>query len=137
MITKFCSRSSKESSDDERLQELAHQKELVHARIPYTYPKKQDVLLIDRASGEHPGLVDGDYATFELLTKKGVARTYANVCLRGLTGMHLAELERSRERTWKFCLYQALVALLTRTQLRYGFVFSLRFYIYIVDFYII
>ncbi|XP_008204179.1 uncharacterized protein LOC103315718 [Nasonia vitripennis] len=115
---------SPESSDDERLQELAHQKELVHARIPYTYPKKRSILLIDRASGEHPGLVDGDYVTFELLTKKGVPRTYANVCLRGLTGMHLAELERTRETTWKFCLYQALVALLTKTQLRYKFTWS-------------
>lgn len=100
------------------MQEMANLKELGHARIPFTFPLKREVLMVDRACGERPGLVDGDYIVYELLSDKGFSRTYATVCIRGLTGMHLAELKRTRETTWKFCLYQAIVALLAKTQLR-------------------
>ena len=105
------------TSDDEKLQELANLKELGHARIPLTSPKKRDVILVDRAAGENPGLVNGDYYVIELCSKSG-GRIYANVCLRGLVGMPIAELTRCREKTWKFCLFQALVALLAKTQIR-------------------
>ena len=86
-------------------------------RLPINCPKKNEILLVDRAIGDNPGLVAGDYILYELVSKKG-SRIYANVCLRGLVGMHLVELERTRENTWKFCLYQAVTALLARTQFR-------------------
>ncbi|XP_014213227.1 uncharacterized protein LOC106642819 [Copidosoma floridanum] len=114
---------SPESSDEEELVEMANLKELGHAVIPRTLPKKRNVILVDRACGESPGLVEGDYVVFELVSKKAT-RSYTNICLRGTTGMHLGELERVRERTWKFCLFQALVALLTKTQFRYKYVWS-------------
>lgn len=110
---------SPDSSDDERQQELAHQKELIHARIPFTRPKADDTQFVDVACGEQPGLVDGDYVVFHLNSAKcGGPRTYTNVHLAGLAGMHLAELGRARDKTWKFCMFQALVALLAKTQLR-------------------
>lgn len=101
------------------MQEMAALKELVHPRIPLSYPKKLDVQMVDRSTGESPGLVFGDYTIFDLESKKGDHRTYATVTLRGLVGMHMVELEREREKSWKFCLFQGLVALLAKTQLRY------------------
>lgn len=101
--------------------DLANRKELGHVRAPVPCPESK-LGLVDRAAGERPGLVDGDYVLVELATENPqVGRTYANVVLRGLKGMHLPELSPLRERrsTWKFCLYQALVALLAKTQLRY------------------
>ncbi|XP_058808704.1 uncharacterized protein LOC131674205 [Phymastichus coffea] len=115
---------SPESSEDEMQRELAHQKELGLARIPFTYRKDDDPQLVDRDIGDTPGLVYGDYVIFQLTSQKCGDRTYANVCLRGTTGMHLAELGRAREKTWKFCVFQALVALLAKTQLRYKYVWS-------------
>ncbi|XP_024937778.1 uncharacterized protein LOC107264810 isoform X2 [Cephus cinctus] len=119
------------SEEREELLELpkenfAERKELGHARIPPACPTIKSNLMVDRAAGEHPGLVDGDYVIFELVSKKKGNRTYADVCLRGMKGMHLQELEgsRSREKTWKFCFYQALVALLAKTQLRYRYAWS-------------
>ncbi|XP_023315140.1 uncharacterized protein LOC106652243 [Trichogramma pretiosum] len=109
------------TSDDERMEEMAHQKELGHARIPVTKPKPDIKVTIDRACGNQPGLVFGDYIYWSLTSKNNARLEYANVCLRGLTGMHLGELSRSRRTTWKFCLYQAMVALLAKTQLRYKF----------------
>ncbi|XP_012282082.1 uncharacterized protein LOC105700631 [Orussus abietinus] len=111
------------SSLDNAKEDYADFKELGHARIPETCPKKEKNLLVDRAAGEHPGLVDGDYIVSVLSSKKRSDRVYATVCLRGLKGMHLPELDVSRTRwgTWKFCFYQAVVALLVKTQLRYKF----------------
>jgi len=75
---------------------------------------------VDRAVGERSGLVDGDYVIVKLPSD----RVYASVVLRGLKGMHLLEMNSLRERknTWKFCFYQAVVALLAKTQLRYRYV---------------
>lgn len=96
-------------------------KELGHARIPQSCPPPTKELLVDRAAGEQPGLVDGDYIIFELPSKAKGNRVYADVCLRGLKGMHLQELSmlRMRKKTWKFCFYQAIIALLAKTQMRY------------------
>lgn len=102
--------------------DLANRKELGHVRAPVPCPVPKSNLMVDRAAGERPGLVDGDYVVVELATEgQQGKRVYANVVLRGLKGMHLPELGPLRERkgTWKFCLYQALVALLAKTQLRY------------------
>lgn len=102
--------------------DLANRKELGHVRAPVPCPVLKSNLMVDRAAGERPGLVDGDYVLVELATGDAQGkRVYANVVLRGLKGMHLPELSPLRERrnTWKFCLYQALVALLAKTQLRY------------------
>jgi hypothetical protein len=106
-----------ESSDDEKLEELARKKELVHARIPITYLIEQENIKVDRACGERIGLVDGDCIIYELDCGEQ-SRTYANLCLRGLVGMHLEELKRIRQKTWKFCLFQNIIALLVKTQLR-------------------
>lgn len=89
--------------------------------MPLPRPDSRLELSVDhRAVGERCGLVNGDnYVIVELPTN----RVYAIVVLRGLKGMHLLELS-SRERwdTWKFCFYQAVVALLAKTQLRYRYV---------------
>lgn len=101
--------------------DYSDRKELGHARIPQTCPLPTKEMLVDQAAGEQPGLVDGDYIIFELPSKTRGNRIYADVCLRGLKGMHLPELGplRMRKNTWKFCFYQAIVALLAKTQLRY------------------
>ncbi|XP_014483133.1 PREDICTED: uncharacterized protein LOC106748781 [Dinoponera quadriceps] len=104
--------------------DLAGRKELGHVRAPVPCPTPKSDLMVDRAAGERPGLVDGDYVVVELATDGPYGKcVYANVVLRGLKGMHLPELSPLRERrnTWKFCLYQALVALLAKTQLRYKY----------------
>lgn len=108
-------KSSRESKED-----FATRKEVGHARIPPICPKIGKSFLVDKDAGERPGLVDGDYVIFEFYSKKKGARVYADVCLRGLKGMHLIELgpDRNRQKTWKFCFYQAIVALLAKTQLR-------------------
>ncbi|XP_018044451.1 PREDICTED: uncharacterized protein LOC108684573 [Atta colombica] len=102
--------------------DFANRKELGHIRVPVSYLKSKLKLLVDRAVGDHPGLVDGDYMIVKLPSK----RVYAYVVLRGLKGMHLLEISTLRERrnTWKFCFYQAIVALLAKTQLRYKYVRS-------------
>lgn len=100
---------------------FANRKELDHVRVPVTCPKLKAVSTEDRSTGERPGLVDGDYVIVELASDEQNKRVYANVVLRGLKGMHLLELGslRKRRNTWKFCFYQAIVALLAKTQLRY------------------
>lgn len=101
---------------------FVNRKELDHVRVPVKCPKLKQVSSEDRSIGERPGLVDGDYVIVELADEEQNKRVYANVVLRGLKGMHLVELGSLRERknTWKFCFYQAIVALLTKTQLRYS-----------------
>ncbi|XP_012234573.2 uncharacterized protein [Linepithema humile] len=105
---------------------FANRKELDHVRIPIKCPKLKAVSSEDRSTGECPGLVDGDYVIVELASEKENKRVYANVVLRGLKGMHLPELcsLRKRRNTWKFCFYQAIVALLAKTQLRYKYAWS-------------
>lgn len=100
--------------------DFANRKELSHVRVPVTCPEAKEMLLVDRAVGERPGLVDGDYVIVGFASKER-NNVYANVVLRGLKGMHLPELSPLRERrnTWKFCFYQAVIALLAKTQLRY------------------
>lgn len=102
----------------DRRNDFANRKELGHVRAPVSCPKSKLESKVDRASGECPGLVNGDYVIVELEGPN--KRVYANVVLRGLKGMHLLELSALRERknTWKFCFYQAVVALLAKTQLR-------------------
>jgi len=99
---------------------FANRKELGHVRAPMSYPEPKLKLSVDRAVGERPGLVDGDYVIVNLPPD----RVYVSVVLRGLKGMHLLEMSSLRERrnTWKFCFYQAVVALLAKTQLRYRYV---------------
>ncbi|XP_053995648.1 uncharacterized protein LOC128885575 [Hylaeus anthracinus] len=106
--------------------DFSDRKELGHARIPQVCPLPTKETLVDRAAGEQAGLVDGDYIIFELPSKARGNRVYADVCLRGLKGMHLPELGllRQRQSTWKFCFYQAVVALLAKTQLRYKYAWS-------------
>lgn len=96
--------------------DFANRKELDYVRVPVSYPESKRKLTVERAVGERPGLVDGDY----VIVKLPFNRVYANVVLRGLKGMHLLEMSLLRERknTWKFCFYQAVVALLAKTQLR-------------------
>ncbi|KAG7204590.1 hypothetical protein KM043_005009 [Ampulex compressa] len=115
-----------ETSLDKAKRDFSDRKELGHARIPTVCPKLTKESLVDRAAGERPGLVDGDYVVFELPSKTKGDRIYADVCLRGLKGMHLPELGplRERKKTWKFCFYQAVVALLAKTQLRYKYAWS-------------
>ncbi|XP_015117284.1 uncharacterized protein LOC107041307 [Diachasma alloeum] len=105
---------------------FAHYKELGHARIPVSCPRSEKLLLVDRASGDHPGLVDGEYVISELASEADENRVYTQVCLRGTKGMRVIELSgaRAREKTWKFCFYQAIVALLAKTQLRYKYATS-------------
>ncbi|XP_029666284.1 uncharacterized protein LOC115237416 [Formica exsecta] len=108
----------------EQRSDFANRKELGHVRKRVQCADSKLKLLIDRAVGERPGLVDGDYVIVEFDAPEGQdRRVYANVVLRGLKGMHLPELSSLRERrnTWKFCFYQAVVALLARTQLRYKY----------------
>ncbi|KAL0120014.1 hypothetical protein PUN28_007996 [Cardiocondyla obscurior] len=106
----------------ERKSDFANRKELGHVRASAMSHPKPKRKTMDRAVGERPGLVDGDYVIVELPT----GRVYAYVVLRGLKGMHLLEMSSLRERrnTWKFCFYQAVVALLARTQLRYKYAWS-------------
>nr|XP_012138611.1 PREDICTED: uncharacterized protein LOC105662224 [Megachile rotundata] len=106
--------------------DYSDRKELGHARIPQPCPAPTKELLVDRAAGEQPGLVDGDYVIFELPSKAKGTRIYADVCLHGLKGMHLPELSvlRARRNTWKFCFYQAIVALLAKTQIRYKYAWN-------------
>ncbi|XP_063983234.1 uncharacterized protein LOC135165660 isoform X2 [Diachasmimorpha longicaudata] len=101
-------------------------KELGHARIPVSCPRTEKLLRVDRASGDRPGLVDGVYVISELASEADENRVYTHVCLRGTKGMHVIELcgARTREKTWKFCFYQAVVALLAKTQLRYKYATS-------------
>ena len=106
-----------ELNHDVDLEELANLKELGHARIPVTCTTKSDRIFVDQACGEQPGLVYGDYAIVKFRSK-GINRTLTTVTLRGLDGMQIAELKREKIKTWKFCLFQALVALLAKTQLR-------------------
>lgn len=112
---------SDDDEDESRLRErrsdFAARKELGYIRVPVSRPESRRKLTVERAIGERPGLVDGDYVVVELPFN----RAYANVVLRGLKGMHLLEMSSLRERknTWKFCFYQAVVALLAKTQLRY------------------
>lgn len=103
----------------QRRSNFANRKELGHVRMPVSHPDSKEKLLVDCAVGERPGLVDGDYVIVELPTK----RVYAYVVLHGLKGMHLLEMSSLRERTytWKFCFYQAVVALLAKTQFRYQY----------------
>lgn len=87
----------------EQRRDFANRKELGHvrARVRCADPKLE--LLVDRAVGERPGLVDGDYVIVEFDASEGRdRRVYANVVLRGLKGMHLPELGPLRERrnTW-------------------------------------
>ncbi|KAK9300682.1 hypothetical protein QLX08_006716 [Tetragonisca angustula] len=107
--------------------DYSDRKELGHARIPQSCPPPCKMSMsVDRAAGEQPGLVNGDYIIFELPSKTQGNRIYADVCLRGLKGMHLPELGalRTRRKTWKFCFYQAIVSLLVKTQLRYKYAWS-------------
>ncbi|XP_018359681.1 PREDICTED: uncharacterized protein LOC108758934 isoform X1 [Trachymyrmex cornetzi] len=100
--------------------DFANRKELGHVRVPVSYLESRLKLSVDCAVGDQrPGLVDGDYMTVKLPSE----RVYAYVVLRGLKGMHLLEISSLRERrnTWKFCFYQAIVALLAKTQLRYKY----------------
>ncbi|XP_044576999.1 uncharacterized protein LOC123260113 [Cotesia glomerata] len=100
-------------------------RELGHARVPAVcLATKKTHQIVDRSTGERPGLVDGDYVTCEFESKGDYRIVYTQVCLRGTKGMHLIELARERTKTWKFCFYQALVALLAKTQLRYKFATS-------------
>lgn len=98
---------------DELNDNFADFKELGHARIPTTCSEVEKKVQIDRSSGDHPGLVDGDYISSELASVNYENRIYTAVCLRGTEGMHLIELseQRARQKTWKFCFYQAIVAL--------------------------
>ncbi|XP_018306990.1 uncharacterized protein [Mycetomoellerius zeteki] len=103
--------------------DFANRKELGHVRVPVSYSESRLKLLVDCAIGDQrPGLVDGDYTIVEIPSK----RVYAYVVLRGLKGMHLLEIStmRVRRNTWKFCFYQAIVALLAKTQLRYKYACS-------------
>lgn len=94
-------------------------RELGHARVPAVcQTTKKTHQIVDQSTGERPGLVDGDYVTCEFESKGDDRLVYTQVCLRGTKGMHLIELARERTKTWKFCFYQALVALLAKTQLR-------------------
>ncbi|KMQ92044.1 hypothetical protein RF55_8023 [Lasius niger] len=111
----------------EQRSDFANRKELGHVRARVRCADSKLKLLVDRAIGERPGLVDGDYVIVEFDAPEGHdRRVYANVVLRGLKGMHLPELSPLRERrnTWKFCFYQAVVALCARTQLRYKYAWS-------------
>ncbi|KAL6257185.1 hypothetical protein P5V15_012115 [Pogonomyrmex californicus] len=109
----------------EQRSDFANRKELGHVRVPVSYPEMELSYMMNRAAGERPGLVDGDYVIVQLQSKRK-SRVYANVVLHGLKGMHLPELSQLRERrnTWKFCFYQAIVALLAKTQLRYKYAWS-------------
>lgn len=114
--------TSQEPEDD-----FANHLELWHARIPPTCPSaRTNPPMVDRAVGQNHSLVSGDYILTETVSKKKGNRVYASICLRGLIGMHLPELDvlRSREKTWKWCFYQAVVALLVKTQLRYKYAWS-------------
>lgn len=106
---------------EDQANDYADRKELGHARIPQICALPHRESLVDRCTGEKFGLVDGDYIIFELPSKTRGTRIYADVCLRGMKGMHLPELSlmRARKNTWKFCFYQGIVALLAKTQLRY------------------
>ncbi|XP_018405507.1 PREDICTED: uncharacterized protein LOC108781891 isoform X1 [Cyphomyrmex costatus] len=107
---------------DQQRSDFANLKELGHVRVPVSYSEAKLKLSVDRSIGERPGLVNGDYVFVELPSN----RVYANVILRGMKGMHLVEITTLRERrnTWKFCFYQAVVALLAKTQLRYKYAWS-------------
>lgn len=117
---KKCLLPCQDDSEDELdlLENFADNKELGHARIPVTCQSEEKYYLVDRAAGERPGLVDGDYISLELSSDTSDKRVFSEVCLRGLKGMHLVELSREREKSWKFCFYQGIVALLAKTQLR-------------------
>ncbi|XP_024871501.1 uncharacterized protein LOC112454376 [Temnothorax curvispinosus] len=106
----------------EQKSDFANRKELGHARAPISRPESKQKLMVDRSAGKRLGLVDGEYVILEL----PFDRVYANVVLHGQKGMHAREMYPSRERrnTWKFCFYQAIVALLAKTQLRYKYVSS-------------
>ncbi|XP_076647140.1 uncharacterized protein LOC143355858 [Halictus rubicundus] len=121
-----CASDDEDAPFDDPNNDYSDRKELGHARIPPVCPTLAKEWLVDRAAGEHPGLVDGDYIVFELPSKGKVSKIYADGCIHGLRGMHLPELGlmRQRRKTWKFCFYQAIVALLAKTQLRYKYAWS-------------
>ncbi|KZC13949.1 hypothetical protein WN55_06300 [Dufourea novaeangliae] len=121
-----CEPDDEKDAFDDPQNDFSDRKELGHARIPPVCPSAAKDWTVDRAAGEQPGLVDGDYIIFELPSKRKATRVYADVCLRGLKGMHLPELGllRQRRKTWKFCFYQAVVALLAKTQLRYKYAWN-------------
>jgi hypothetical protein len=115
---KFPCDPSNDLAFDQKM-DFTNRKELGHVRAPVSCRRKLKAELVDRAIGDRPGLVNGDYIIMKLVSEEA-KRVYANVVLRGLKGMHLLELSALRERknTWKFCFYQAIVALLAKTQLR-------------------
>ena len=110
----------KDPQVEKDLEDFAARRELGHARVPVTCPNIKKSLLVDRAVGQRPGFVNGQYIVFTFGSNDSERRVYTGVCLRGLKGMHLEELgaARIREKTWKFCFYQAIIALLAKTQLR-------------------
>ncbi|XP_076299845.1 uncharacterized protein LOC143218508 [Lasioglossum baleicum] len=118
-----CEPDDEDDIYDDPINDYSERKELGHARIPPICPSLAKEWMVDRAAGEQPGLVDGDYIIFELPSKGKVTKIYADRCIHGLRGMHLPELglKRQRRKTWKFCFYQAIVALLAKTQLRYKY----------------
>ncbi|XP_043465461.1 uncharacterized protein LOC122500551 [Leptopilina heterotoma] len=100
--------------------------ELGCPRIPNNCFKHDSYLFVDHAAGLNAGLVNGDYLKFEFPSKKKEKIVNLNVCLRGFRGMHLSELssQRTKQKSWKFCFYQAITALLAKTQLRYKYAWS-------------
>lgn len=119
---------------EESNKDYSDRKELGHARIPQHCPLPTAETLVDCSAGEHYGLVDGEYIIFELPSRTRGTRVYADVCLRGLKGMHLPELGvlRARKNTWKFCFYPAVIALLAKTQLRYLFAGKFNKYLHLL-----
>ncbi|XP_048505518.1 uncharacterized protein LOC105683224 [Athalia rosae] len=119
--------SENASASGEPEDDFASHIELWHARIPPECPsERSNPPMIDRAIGLNSSLVSGDYILTETVSKKKGNRVYATACLRGLVGMHIAELDalRARVKTWKWCFYQAIIALLVKTQLRYKHAWS-------------
>ncbi|XP_036146275.1 uncharacterized protein LOC114254284 [Monomorium pharaonis] len=123
-------RDQLDDDEDEFLRQqksdFANRKELCYVRVPPPRPKLKLEKSVDhRAAGNRPGLVNGDYVIVELRSPLEIKRIYAIVVLRGMRGMHLLEMtSRERRNTWKFCFYQAIVALLAKTQLRYKYMWS-------------
>lgn len=97
-----------------------NQLELGYPRIPLCFMKHTNYFLVDQSAGLNSGLVNGDYLRFEFVSKQKEKTVNLDVCLRGFRGMHITELfsTRARNKTWKFCFYQAVTALLAKTQLR-------------------
>ncbi|XP_051174843.1 uncharacterized protein LOC127290379 isoform X2 [Leptopilina boulardi] len=100
--------------------------ELGCARISPIFMKNTNYLFVDQAAGSNSGLVNGDFLKFEFISKKKEKIVNLDVCLRGFRGMHVTELssKRAKGKSWKFCFYQAITAILTKTQLRYKYAWS-------------